>query len=82
MAQPFNSASLELTGEAFPVAEQVRSFSASVNGALAYHSGNVAGGLQLEWFDRSGKSQGTVGTPGLYNDVALSPDGNRPGGTR
>jgi hypothetical protein len=36
MAQPFNEKSLEPTGEAFPVAENVGSFSASVNGALAY----------------------------------------------
>jgi hypothetical protein len=31
----------------------------------------------LTWFDRTGKALGTLGAPGLYNNVALSPDGIR-----
>jgi Tol biopolymer transport system component len=31
----------------------------------------------LTWFDRSGKQLGTVGMPGSYDNVRLSPDGRR-----
>ena len=84
MAQPFDARKLALTGDANVVAEPVASaqlgfFAASANGVLAYRA--AAGGLavrgQLTWFDRAGKSLGTVGEPGLYNTVALSPDGTR-----
>ena len=34
------------------------------------------------WFDREGKSVGTVGPPGQYNELALSPDGRRVAVTR
>jgi Tol biopolymer transport system component len=86
MAQPFDTLRLVLTGEAFPIAEQVlRSattppygfFSASENGVLAYQTGTAAGGAQLRWFDRTGKQIGTVGDPGTQSDLKLSPDGNR-----
>jgi Tol biopolymer transport system component len=33
--------------------------------------------MQLSWYDRSGRPQGTVGPPDLYFDPALSPDGSR-----
>jgi eukaryotic-like serine/threonine-protein kinase len=32
---------------------------------------------QLTWFDRQGKLIGTAGTPHLYGEMNLSPDGNR-----
>jgi Tol biopolymer transport system component len=32
---------------------------------------------QLAWFDREGKPQGTLGPPGPYSGVTLSPDGNQ-----
>ncbi len=82
MAQPFEEKRLELAGEAFPVAEQVGSirtqayFSVSTNGVLAYRSG-AGGNGQLAWFDRAGKQMQTVGSPGEYSDVALSPDERR-----
>jgi serine/threonine protein kinase len=82
MAQPLDTSTFDLTGEASPVAEQVGSFrsygyfSASANGVLAYRSGTMlARNSQLTWFDRAGKPQGQLGPTGPHNDVALSPDG-------
>src|SRR5262249_3472313 len=41
-------------------------------------SGEARGSMRLVWFDREGKSLGTVGAPGIYRGgVALSPDGKR-----
>jgi Tol biopolymer transport system component/predicted Ser/Thr protein kinase len=85
MAQPFDAAKGQATGEAVPLAEQVDTsllvptrgeFSSSQNGVLAYTSGGTAGNAQLTWFDRSGKAKGTVGPPGPVRWVAISPDGN------
>jgi hypothetical protein len=73
---------LELTGEAFPVAERVGVYltrgyyAAASNGTILYRTG-VATGFQLEWLDRQGKSLGAVGPSGNYVDMALSPDNKR-----
>jgi Tol biopolymer transport system component len=85
MAQRIDIESLALTGQAFPIAEQVgaqninsSTFSVSDNGVLA-HSGGL-GGLgadrQLSWFDRAGKRE-PVGAPAAIADVVLSPDNRR-----
>jgi Tol biopolymer transport system component len=84
MAQRFDASKLELSGDPFPVAEQIGfdglSFqtlaSASDNGVLAYQSVG-AGNTQLVWFDRQGKQLGIVGPPGDYSGLALSPDDKR-----
>jgi hypothetical protein len=85
MAQPFDVRHLVLTGEAFPVAEQIQTqgatppwgiFSASENGVLAYQTGTTAGS-QLAWFDRMGKQTGVLGDSARYGDLELSPDGKR-----
>jgi serine/threonine protein kinase/dipeptidyl aminopeptidase/acylaminoacyl peptidase len=83
MAQPFNPSRLELSGASFQVAEQVAwnettgigGFTVSQNGALAYRPGGIAQGRQLIWVDRNGKAAGTVGSPALYENPRLSPDG-------
>jgi len=89
MAQPFDTQRLELTGEPVPIAEQVPnlSFSASATNVLVYSKGAPQGATtggargivqgQLTWFDRTGKVLGTVGDPGSYRTLALSPDGKR-----
>jgi Tol biopolymer transport system component len=88
MAEPFDAGRLVVTGEAVPVPgiEQVQSvlnsgtvgvFSVSSNGMLAYRTGAKFSGLQLTWFDRSGKLGTTVGAPGNFNDFRLSRDGKR-----
>jgi Tol biopolymer transport system component len=74
MAQPFDSETLSVTGEIFPVAESVTQFSVSANGALAYLSGTAAIRDQLVWRDRVGTEVGSVGPPGVYANFRLSPD--------
>jgi len=84
MAQRFDAVKLELSGDPFPVAEQVgfdgTSFqtlaSASENGVLAFQSLG-AGNTQLVWVDRGGKQLGIVGPPGDYSGLALSSDDGR-----
>jgi eukaryotic-like serine/threonine-protein kinase len=85
MAQPFDAGRLALTGEAFPVAEEIQTvganpvgtFSASENGVLAYQTGESLSGSQLTWFDRTGKQLGVLGDAAASSDVQLSPDGKQ-----
>jgi hypothetical protein len=91
MAQPFNVESLELTGDAVPIAERVivggqtgtaGGFSVSETGALAYQTGSAEVGgqvasTQLIWFDRSGKQIGVLGDRARAGDLELAPDGSR-----
>jgi len=85
MSQPFDAATLQLKGEPVPIADSVSStgygygrFTASTNGNLAYvQGGGTANNTQLTWFDRAGKILGTIGQPGSYQSLAISPDGSR-----
>jgi Tol biopolymer transport system component len=86
MAQPFDAQSLQLSGEAVPIAEQVQmnlvevraSFSVSENGVLVFTSGSGVGTVtQLLWFDRDGKRQAKAGEPPFGQSPRLSPDGQR-----
>jgi serine/threonine protein kinase len=82
MAHPFELRTMKLTGEAVPVADQVRSapqlaaFSASAKQELVYASdgGVTAAGLELAWFDRGGKRIASLGNPAAISRVFLSPD--------
>ena len=84
MAHPFDEKQGRLTGDAVAIAEDVDTdtingravFSASPNGALIYRSGSASGGSgRLTWFDRSGKTLGTVAENGFYRYPRVSPDG-------
>jgi Tol biopolymer transport system component len=85
LAQPFDAEEATLTGTPVAVASSVAGwnmnpgiawFGASAGGTLAYLTGQaVSGDVQLTWLDRKGGSVGTVGTPGDYGQIALSPDG-------
>jgi len=85
MAQPFDLKALHTVGEAVPVVEHVETFlnngtgvfSVSAAGLLAYQTGTGTVGRQLTWFDRTGKTMGTVGEPRQYYHIELSPDGKR-----
>jgi Tol biopolymer transport system component/tRNA A-37 threonylcarbamoyl transferase component Bud32 len=86
VAQPFDARRLTLTGDAFPIAEHIRTststqpyayFSASPNGALAFQTGSTSANLRLLWFDRTGKQIGVLGDPAAYLSLELSPDGAR-----
>jgi Tol biopolymer transport system component len=82
MAQPFDEKSLELRGEASPVAERVglhldlAFFSVSSNGVLVHRGGGTQNS-ELFWSDRTGKHVQGVGSPGDYATLALSPDETR-----
>jgi Tol biopolymer transport system component len=84
-AQPFDAGRLELTGEPFPVAEQVgvnfgtfsSSFNVSESGVLVYEGGGDVVNSRLAWYDRAGKQISTVGPPGNYTSLWLSPDESR-----
>jgi DNA-binding winged helix-turn-helix (wHTH) protein/Tol biopolymer transport system component len=83
MAQAFDEKRLATTGEASPVAEDVRlpptpirgfaAFSVSGNSILAYQALGQAI-TELTWFDRDGRRLGTVGEASNYSIPALSPD--------
>ncbi len=84
MAQPFDPASRTTTGDAFPLRERVgfegsRYVSASVsqNGTLAYAPNAAPTQQNLFWFDRSGRTLGTLGEGGLNASPRLSPDEGR-----
>ena len=82
LATPFDTRHLAYTGEAVPVAERVQvrglisgeaKLSASANGVLVLRDETA---MHLRWFDRTGRSLGTLGEPG---DLGESLD---PGGVR
>jgi serine/threonine protein kinase/Tol biopolymer transport system component len=88
MAQPFDAKKMELSDEAFPIADpfvQTRTeisgaFSVSDSGELAYYvpwGGNVGAiaNTELTWFDRTSKSIGVAGPSDEYGNPELSPDG-------
>jgi Tol biopolymer transport system component len=87
MAQPFDAKRLELSGEAFPVADPfvpartaiAGAFSVSARGELAYYvptaGGATGANTDLTWYDRTAKSLGVAGATGEYSYPELSPDG-------
>jgi serine/threonine protein kinase/Tol biopolymer transport system component len=79
MAQPFDVARRELTGEPFVVVEGVGNgitapFSVAADGTLAYLNAQPAVESQLTWFDRTGRQLETVGAPGAHARTSLSPN--------
>jgi serine/threonine protein kinase len=81
MAQPFDSAKLELSSEPVPIAEEVGSqyetgyFSAATDALVYRTSRNLD--FQLTWFDRQGMVVGKVGEPGSLGNARISPDGTQ-----
>jgi serine/threonine protein kinase/Tol biopolymer transport system component len=82
-ALPFDAKSLKVTGDMFPVAEQVwlsaatgfGAFSVSESNLLAFRSGSTTPNRELVWINRTGNRVGVVGKPGAYEDLAISRDG-------
>jgi|SRR5579863_271615 len=85
VAQHFDTGRFTLSGDAFPVVEQIQLvtdrgnafFCISSGGMLVYQAGGVGTKAQLTWFDRDGKQLGTLGGPGQVFSPVLSPDGKR-----
>jgi serine/threonine protein kinase len=85
MAQPFDPAGIEATGEAVPIAENVQyspnnpaaAFDASQSGVLAYRTGSTAAPLKLVWVDRRGVEQPLSAPPHEYYAPRIAPDGRR-----
>jgi eukaryotic-like serine/threonine-protein kinase len=85
MAHPFDPLAGRLTGEAFPVIEDILfnpgngrgAFAVSASGTLAYLSGTAIqlGTNTLALFDRAGQQLRQLGPPARYRAVVLSPNG-------
>jgi serine/threonine protein kinase/Tol biopolymer transport system component len=95
-SQPMNDA--RLVGQPIVVIKEVAynpisiesPFDVSMNGSMLVYHPAVDERQQLEWFNRTGLPVGSLGPPGVYNQVRISPNGkevlfNRPddnGGNR
>jgi hypothetical protein len=86
LAQPFDVNQLQPTADPVPIASSVSVlnwppgmssgfFSASSGGLVAYPEATPDRPSQLTWLSREGKPLGTLGQPGDYEQLALSPDG-------
>jgi len=83
LAQRFDLTSFELTGEPTAVFKEIQIlprinrlvFSVSENGRLFAQKDSEASLSRLTWFDRHGKEVGVVGTPDVFSNVALAPNG-------
>jgi eukaryotic-like serine/threonine-protein kinase len=88
LAQRFDADRLRLTGEPFPIAQNVifygpnlsAGFSLSPNGVLVYQANFPP--AELKWYDRSGKPVDSAGPPSLHwGQVRVSRDGRRAAAT-
>ncbi len=84
LARPFDPVARAFLGDAFPLLDGIAtegsryaSVSASTDGLLVHGRGERRIASQLVWYDRSGTSVGTVGEPGLIQNMALASDGRR-----
>jgi hypothetical protein len=82
LAQPFDPARLEISGDPVTLADQISlygdflglgNYSASRSGTLVFDAFRLR--TRLEWFDRAGKQTGTFGDPGPHFNPRISPDG-------
>jgi eukaryotic-like serine/threonine-protein kinase len=82
LARSFDQTNLRIVDDPVPVAEPVGAdflanrgqFSVATTGLLAF-SDSLLRRNQLVWVDAGGKRLGTLGQPGYYNAVNISPDG-------
>ena len=85
VAQPFDGRRYVLSGEPHSLSDEVlytplvdrAVFSVSSGNVLVTQTGRGASLSQLTWFDRRGNPTGTVGDPGAFGNLRLSPDGHR-----
>jgi Tol biopolymer transport system component len=83
LAQKIDLSRWEMTGDPATIGARV-----SASNWFGYTLFTVSGGtlvylpsltvpMQLTWFDRNGRSLGTIGEPHVFNTARLSPDGRR-----
>ena len=86
LAQLLDADKFEATGDPIRIADEVyfetftsnAAFSVSQNGLLAYESGfSTDGSMNLEWRNRNGNRLGSLRDVLLYNQIRISPDGQR-----
>ena len=84
LAQPFDAASLRLSGEPVPLVDRVEpipnlpyGFASAAGSALAYVPATNPNVHQLTWFDRAGRQTALLGEPGNYSSLELAPDQTR-----
>lgn len=83
MAQPFNVANFQLSGEPVLLADPVGHMNGNFLNAmvsdhtLIYRGSSLADVRQLIWVDREGKTQTPVTMPAGWAQVRISPDGSR-----
>ena len=83
LAQPFDPDTLQLSGTALAVAENVgfnpityqAAFSASDTGTIAYL--DASPGAELVWFSRAGTRLASAAPSGEFNAFCMTPDGRR-----
>jgi eukaryotic-like serine/threonine-protein kinase len=82
-AQRFDAKKLELSGEPSPILTDIQYlpriqravFASSASGVLFAQRTGDTGASQLLWFDRKGQQVGVATQPGIYGNIALSPNG-------
>jgi len=85
VARSFNPSSGQFQGDPTVLNDDVQvdagvwrgTFTASEDGTLIYQPGASGAGLNLTWFDRSGKQTGRVSIADAYRQIELSPDDSK-----
>jgi eukaryotic-like serine/threonine-protein kinase len=83
IAQRFDAAKLEVTGEAMPTLTDIAylprilhtAYAASDTGVLVAQSGSGVALSRLVWYDRKGNETGAASKPDVYSNIKLAPDG-------
>jgi eukaryotic-like serine/threonine-protein kinase len=85
VGQKFDVNNFTLSGDAFPIVDQISFIqdrgnvlsSISSNGVMVFRGGKLGGDAQLTWFDRDGNRLDTLGEPAEIFQPVISPDGKR-----
>ena len=85
VAQTFNPNSLAIGGDPHPLLKEIyylpvvdlALFDVAKDGTLVAQTGMALAISRLTWFDRKGKTLGTLGGAGSYGNPTLSPDGQK-----
>jgi eukaryotic-like serine/threonine-protein kinase len=75
-ARPFDAERQEFTGAEVEVTPRAEGVSVSNDGTIVYRPPGISM-CSLTWFDRNGRRTGTLGGPGPYEQLVLSPRGGR-----